>query len=138
MNDFIISESISESEKKNGVRWSEVLGMKGSLLSGGQKQRTAIARALLRKPQILLLDEATSALDSSSEQQVQAAIDQLSATSDSDNPMTMFVIAHRLSTIKDSDVIFVIAEGRLIEKGNHDELMAQKGAYYNLFRQGQS
>jgi ABC-type multidrug transport system fused ATPase/permease subunit len=113
------------------VHWDTVLGPKGGLLSGGQKQRTAIARALIRDPRILLLDEATSALDSASEHVVQKAID--SATIG----RTTFVIAHRLSTIQDADQILVIAGGRMIESGTHTGLMTMRGAYYQLYMQGQ-
>ena len=114
----------------DNVQWTTVLGPKGGLLSGGQKQRTAIARALVRDPEILLLDEATSALDSASEAVVQKAID--SATVG----RTTFVIAHRLSTIEDADVILVIADGKLVERGTHSELISGRGVYYQLYRKG--
>ena len=116
---------------QDNVQWDTVLGPKGGLLSGGQKQRTAIARAMVRNPRILLLDEATSALDSASEKVVQNAIDQATIG------RTTFVIAHRLSTIEDSDLILVIADGRLVEQGTHTELMSIRGAYYQLYLKGQ-
>ena len=97
-------------------------------VSGGEKQRIAIARAILKNPQILLLDEATSALDTNSEEIVQKALDNLMSNK------TCIVIAHRLSTIVNSNVIFVMDNGRIIENGTHNELLSKKGTYYNLFQ----
>ena len=114
----------------DNVQWTTNLGPKGALLSGGQKQRTAIARALIRNPQILLLDEATSALDSASEAVVQKAIDAATVG------RTTFVIAHRLSTIEDADLILVIADGQVVESGTHSALLAQHNMYYSLYRKG--
>ncbi|CAE7751331.1 ABCB1, partial [Symbiodinium pilosum] len=102
------------------------VGPRGSRLSGGQKQRVAICRALMRNPPVMLLDEATSALDSQSEAIVQKALE---AARDG---RTSFAIAHRLSTISNCDVILVNADGRVVESGTHDELMALKGVYYKL------
>jgi len=104
--------------------WSHRVGLGGGKLSGGQKQRCAIARALLRQPKILLLDEATSALDSKSEVLVQQSIQQIQATT--------ITVAHRLSTIRDSDKIFVLAEGRLVEQGTYAQLMAMQGSFAQL------
>ena len=107
-------------------QFETVIGERGSKLSGGQRQRIAIARALLRNPQILILDEATSALDNESEKLVQEALDHLK------EGRTSLVIAHRLSTIKDADEIIVLKQGEIIERGNHHQLIAQKGVYYKL------
>lgn len=101
-------------------------GPRGSALSGGQRQRVAIARAVLRDAPVLLLDEATSALDTASERLVQQALDDLS------RDRTTLVIAHRLSTIRSADKIVVIEAGRVVEEGDHDQLMQKGGAYARL------
>ncbi|WP_291786498.1 ABC transporter ATP-binding protein [Cecembia sp.] len=102
------------------------IGERGSKLSGGQRQRLSIARAVLKNPPILILDEATSALDSQSEKLVQDALTQLMAN------RTTLVIAHRLSTIQHADEILVIKKGKIVQRGNHEQLMEEDGLYRNL------
>ena len=102
------------------------VGEHGGTLSGGQRQRISIARALIRNPQVIVLDEATSALDSISEKLIQEAISNLT------RERTTFIVAHRLSTIRDADKIAVIADGRCVEYGTFDELMALKGEFYKM------
>lgn len=113
-------------ELEGGKGWNTEVGPKGSHLSGGQKQRVAICRALVRNPSVLLLDEATSALDTQSEAVVQEALEAAR------KGRTSFAIAHRLSTISDSDAIMVVAEGVILEKGTHQELMELGGVYEKL------
>ncbi|MBR6447188.1 MAG: ATP-binding cassette domain-containing protein, partial [Methanomicrobium sp.] len=107
--------------------YDTIIGDQGIKLSGGQRQRVAIARIILRKPQILLLDEATSSLDNISEKKIMESIEKLSEN------MTVITIAHRLSTIQNADVIYVMKHGEIAEFGSHDELMAKKGVYYSLY-----
>lgn len=102
------------------------IGSRGVSLSGGQRQRVSIARALIRNPDILLLDEATSALDSESEKLVQAAFEEAG------KGRTMVAVAHRLATVQNADVIFVLGDGKLLEKGNHQELLAKRGVYWQM------
>ena len=102
------------------------IGDRGCRLSGGQRQRLSIARAILKNPPILILDEATSALDTESERLVQDALEKLMEN------RTTVVIAHRLSTIKNADIICVMHEGEIVERGKHDELIALDGYYKKL------
>lgn len=106
------------------------VGERGVMLSGGQKQRISIARVFLKNPPILILDEATSALDNKSESIVQESLENLSKGRSS------LTIAHRLTTVQNADLILVLTEDGIIERGNHSELMQQKGYYYNLYTQG--
>ena len=111
---------------ENGL--DTVIGENGASLSGGQRQRLAIARALLRNSPVLILDEATSALDTESERAIQAALEELQ------KDRTVLVIAHRLSTIEKADEILVIEHGEIKERGNHQDLLAQNGAYKQLHK----
>lgn len=106
--------------------YDTIIGERGNKLSGGQKQRLNIARAVYKDPAILILDEATSALDTESEKLVQDALETLM------EGRTSFVIAHRLSTIKNADEIVVLSKGEIVEKGNHDDLIAAKSHYYKF------
>ncbi|HQF11251.1 MAG TPA: ABC transporter ATP-binding protein [Paludibacteraceae bacterium] len=117
-HDFIMAS-------ENG--YQTTIGDRGSKLSGGQRQRISIARAILKNPPILILDEATSALDTESEKMVQEAIEKLMMN------RTTLVIAHRLSTIKRADEICVMSEGKIVERGKHDELIALNGYYKRLY-----
>ncbi|MBY0379534.1 MAG: ATP-binding cassette domain-containing protein, partial [Burkholderiales bacterium] len=113
--------------------FNTVIGENGMRLSGGQKQRLAIARAILKNSPILILDEATSALDNHSEKLVQEAIDRLMTD------RTTIVIAHRLTTVINAHKIVVMDKGRIVEIGNHNELLAKNGAYtalYNILSHG--
>lgn len=107
--------------------FESVIGERGIKLSGGQKQRISIARVFLKNPPILVLDEATSALDSITEQKIQSAFDRLC------KGRTAFVIAHRLSTIKNADIIAVVENNKIVESGSHQELLNQRGEYFNLY-----
>jgi ATP-binding cassette subfamily B protein len=108
-------------------KYETVLGERGSGLSQGQRQLLSIARAALADPRILILDEATSSVDTRTERLIQKAFDQLL------EGRTSFVIAHRLSTIRNADMILVLKDGQIIERGKHDELLAKEGFYYELY-----
>ncbi|XP_005388031.1 PREDICTED: multidrug resistance protein 1 [Chinchilla lanigera] len=126
-----IEKAVREANAYNFImklphKFDTLVGERGAQLSGGQKQRIAIARALVRNPKILLLDEATSALDTESEAVVQVALDKAR------EGRTTIVIAHRLSTVRNADVIAGFEDGVIVERGNHHELMKEKGVYYKL------
>ncbi len=108
--------------------YETIVGEKGTKLSGGERQRIAIARAILKDPKILVLDEATSSLDNRSEALIQDAIEKLMYN------RTTFIVAHRLSTIQKADQIIVLEKGRIVETGQHEELMNNKNLYYNLYK----
>jgi ATP-binding cassette subfamily B protein len=107
--------------------YETMVGERGLKLSGGEKQRVAIARALLKDPRILIFDEATSALDSKAEKAIQAELERIS------KGRTTLVIAHRLSTVMDADQILVMAQGRIVERGSHRELLAAGGEYARMW-----
>ncbi len=131
LDDIINSASIANADdfiKKFEKKYEMNVGDGGGKLSGGQKQRISIARAVFRNPPIMILDEATSSLDSESEKLVQQALEKLMKN------RTSLVIAHRLSTIQKADLILVISEGRIIEKGTHNELIGKNGTYSKLIK----
>jgi subfamily B ATP-binding cassette protein HlyB/CyaB len=109
--------------------YDTIVGERGAALSGGQCQRIAIARALISDPKIVIFDEATSALDYQSERIIMGNIEQIAAG------RTMIIVAHRLANVKKCDVIIVMERGQIIEQGTHDNLMGQRGVYYNLYQQ---
>jgi subfamily B ATP-binding cassette protein MsbA len=118
---------VDEFAERFEQKYDTVVGERGVKLSGGQRQRVAIARAILASPRILILDEATSSLDSESEAYIQEGLAALMRA------RTTFVIAHRMSTIRGADQILVLEEGRIVESGNHDELLQRGGRYLELY-----
>nr|WP_153039592.1 ATP-binding cassette domain-containing protein [Thermoanaerobacter sp. YS13] len=119
MHDFINSLSL---------RYETMIEENGANLSGGQKQRLAIARAILKKPDILIMEEVTSNLDSTTEKTIHDMIHEFS------KDITAIIIAHRLSTIMRSDTIYVMDKGKIVESGSHEELMRLGGKYYELWK----
>jgi ATP-binding cassette subfamily B protein len=131
-----IYDALGRSAALNLVQGSErgldtILGEGGKKLSGGEKPRLSIARALLRQPRLLIFDEATSALDSLTEEEITDTIREISQQG---NQVTI-LIAHRLSTIMHADRIYVLEKGEVVETGNHEKLLEEKGLYYAMWRQ---
>ncbi|MDC3288580.1 ABC transporter ATP-binding protein/permease, partial [Candidatus Pelagibacter sp.] len=144
---YVSSKNFEENEIRNSLKFANLLefvenlpeglnsivGERGVQLSGGQRQRLSLARAFLKKPNILILDEATSSLDSITEQEIQNTIFKLKKNED----ITIIVVAHRLSTIKNSDQIFVMDRGKVLEKGSYQELLEKKDSKFNLMLKSQ-
>lgn len=123
----IEAAQLSELLEKHPEKLDTLVGERGIKLSGGERQRVAIARCILRKPLFVIFDEASSSLDSETEQKTQKALQQII------RGRTTVVVAHRLSTVMDSDCIIVLDDGKIIEQGTHDELLALSGKYKSLW-----
>ncbi|MET0691630.1 MAG: ATP-binding cassette domain-containing protein, partial [Candidatus Binatia bacterium] len=111
-----------------GAGYDTVIGERGVRLSGGQKQRTALARAVIKNPPILILDDAFSSVDAETEDEILRELKQFMRR------RTTLLISHRISTVRDADQIVYLKDGEIIEQGTHDELVARRGAYYELYR----
>ena len=144
---YVSSKNFEEKEIWNSLKFANLsefvenlpeglnsnVGERGVQLSGGQRQRLSLARAFLKKPNILILDEATSSLDSITEQEIQNTIFKLKKNDD----ITIIVVAHRLSTIKNSDQIFVLDNGKVLERGSYQELLEKKDSKFNVMLESQ-
>ena len=122
----ILYTHLSFALEKFAKGYHTIVGDRGVRLSGGQLQRIALARAMIRRPDLLILDEATSALDTKSERVIQKAIEKIASET------TLVVIAHRLSTIVNADYVYVLKNGCIEEKGSYDDLVMQRGLFYNM------
>jgi ATP-binding cassette subfamily B protein len=111
-----------------GAGFDTVIGERGVRLSGGQKQRTALARAVIKNPPVLILDDAFSSVDVETEEEILRELRQFM------RGRTTLLISHRISTVRDADMIVYLRDGKIIEQGSHDELLAKRGAYYKLYR----
>lgn len=118
----MVDEFVSQMPKG----YDTIIGERGIGLSGGQKQRISIARALVRNPKVLIMDDSTSALDMETEYAIEKAMEQRKG-------ITKFIIAHRVSAVKNADEILYFENGRIVERGNHKELMNQRGRYYETY-----
>jgi ATP-binding cassette subfamily B protein len=122
IHDFVVSL---------GQKYETPVGERGLKLSGGEKQRVAIARTILKNPQILIFDEATSALDTHKEKEIQQSLREISIHK------TTLIIAHRLSTVVDADEIIVLNDGKILERGKHEDLLNKKGEYFDMWSKQQ-
>ena len=127
-----MSENRFDFVKKMPAGLDTYVGDRGVRLSGGQRQRIALARALIRQPELLILDEATSSLDSESERLIQQSIEAISKKT------TILVVAHRLSTISNSDFVYVLNSGKIVESGSFNQLKSQQGGVLNKMIEAQS
>ena len=110
------------------LKYNTIIGQEGRGLSQGQKQRILIARAIYKNPQFLFLDEATNSLDASNEKKITNKLESFMSG------RTVFIVAHRLSTVKNADLIIALNSGEIVERGTHEELISNKGCYYNLIK----